>query len=394
MRYLTADYIFPITQEPIKNGVLVVDNDGTILEVLNQNNDIPKDKIEHFEGILCPGFINSHCHLELSHLKGQIKEHTHIYGFVEELQSKRTASENLLQEAIQKADTEMIANGIVAVGDISNGSTSFQQKADSKIFYHTFIELFGFNPDAACQNFEKALDLKKQLEQMKLSASIVPHSPYSVSEKLFNLIRENHLESLPICIHNQENNEENTFYEEGVGKIAQMLQGFGLSLDLWEAKNQSSLVSYLKMLPKNSNCMLVHNTFTTKEDIEFAIKNHQNLYWCFCPRANQYIENTLPNFKLFTSRNLKCTIGTDSLASNYGLSVLEEIKTISYAEPSILLQELLKWSTFNGAEFLNISKTFGSFEKGKKPGVNWIKNVDLEEMRLRQESVVSLIVNG
>lgn len=392
MRYLSANYIFPISQEPIKNGILVVENDGTILEVLDQFDDIPKDKIEHFEGILCPGFINSHCHLELSHLKGQIKEHTHIYGFVEELQSKRAASEDFLQEAIIMADAEMKMNGIVAVGDISNDSTTFQQKSKSNIFYHTFVELFGFNPEAACHNFNRALDLKKELEEMKLSASIVPHSPYSVSEKLFGLIRENHLESLPICIHNQENNEENTFYEEGVGKIAQMLQGFGLSLDLWEAKNQSSLVSYLKLLPNSAKSMLVHNTFTTEEDIDFAIKNHQNLYWCFCPRANQYIEDTLPNFKLFTSKNLKCTIGTDSLASNYGLSILEEIKTISYADASISLQELLKWSTLNGAEFLNISKTFGSFEKGKKPGVNWIKNVDLDGMKLKQESVLEKIV--
>ncbi|HRP60104.1 MAG TPA: amidohydrolase family protein, partial [Vicingus sp.] len=82
----------------------------------------------------------------------------------------------------------------------------------------------------------------------------------------------------------------------------------------------------------------------------------------------QYIEGRQPNYHLFL--NEKCTIGTDSLASNWSLSILDELKTISNNSPNIELEKLIKWATINGAEFLGIDNQYGSIEKGKKPGIN------------------------
>jgi len=129
----------------------------------------------------------------------------------------------------------------------------------------------------------------------------------------------------------------------------------------------------LKYLPQESPLLLVHNTFTSKQDIETAEEQHQNLYWCFCPKANLYIENKLPQIDLFFELGVKCTLGTDSLASNNSLSIWEEILSIRKAFPKIPLNTLINWATINGAQFLGIDNQFGSFEVGKKPGVNWIK---------------------
>ena len=374
MRYLSANIIFPISSAPIKNGVVIIDENGEIKAISRAENNIDPNLIEFFEGILCPGFVNTHCHLELSHLKGKIQEHTHIDGFVKELQSKRNTNDLEIQEAIKMADAEMWKNGIIAVGDISNGNSSFTTKANSNIYYHTFLECFGFNPSQAKEVYSRAKGLEVGLTNLNLPKSIVAHSPYSVSNELFDLILVNHQSDQPICIHNQENKDENTFYQSGKGRLAEMLQSFGISMDHWEANLESSLKGYLKKLPQKAKTLLVHNTFTSENDIDFAEKSNQNIFWCFCPNANQYIENTLPNIPLFVKKKVKCTIGTDSLASNYGLSVLGELKVISKTFPDISTATLLEWATINGAQFLGIDDQFGSFEVGKKPGINWIKH--------------------
>jgi cytosine/adenosine deaminase-related metal-dependent hydrolase len=376
MRYLSANIIFPISSAPIKNGVVIIEESGVIQEILSGDHKIDSTQIEFYEGFLCPGFVNTHCHLELSHLKGKIQEHTHIDGFVKELQSKRGATELAIQAAIKVADVEMWENGIVAVGDISNGNSTFETKVKSNIYYHTFLECFGFNPEQADDVYNRAKSLEKELIALQLNSSIVPHSPYSVSHELFDLIRLNHQLDQPICIHNQENKDENTFYKSGEGRLAEMLQSFGISMKHWEANFESSLMGYLEQLPAKSKTLLVHNTFTSENDIDFAEKLNGNTFWCFCPNANQYIENTLPNIPLFVKKKVKCTIGTDSLASNYGLSVLDELKVIARAFPEIPTATLLEWATINGAHFLGVEQRFGSLEKGKKPGINWVKNAE------------------
>ena len=75
MRKISADYIFPIASEPIKNGIITIDDDGAILSVESMSGiGHPTSDIQHYEGIICPGFINTHCHLELSHMHSQVSE--------------------------------------------------------------------------------------------------------------------------------------------------------------------------------------------------------------------------------------------------------------------------------------------------------------------------------
>ena len=61
----------------------------------------------------------------------------------------------------QKKIQEMIQNGIVAVGDISNSMDSFFHKKDNKLIYHTFIECFGLNEEFAEKIWQKEIELNK-----------------------------------------------------------------------------------------------------------------------------------------------------------------------------------------------------------------------------------------
>jgi cytosine/adenosine deaminase-related metal-dependent hydrolase len=392
MRYISADYIFPIASKPIKNGVIAVDDDGTILDIALTPSK--NQQIEFYKGIICPGFINTHCHLELSHLRSQVSERKGMTGFIKELLSKRFSfSEEEIQQAIADAETEMIKNGIVAVGDISNNNSTFKQKAKGNLLYHTFIEVFDLNPDKAEQVFENALQLESELSNIPLQrttfhtpsqegnkrSSITPHAPYTVSEKLFMMIHDHAVKNKSIIsIHNQESEGENELFISGTGVMIDSFKAMGVNTDVLRKTGVNSLQSTLPLLPKEVKTLLVHNTYTSQDDITWAKDSRpkaQDLFWCTCPNANLYIENKLPNYQYFINEGARITIGTDSLASNWSLSVLDELKTITKHFPQIPLQTLLLWATKNGADFLGFDQ-LGTIEKGKKPGLNLLENTD------------------
>jgi cytosine/adenosine deaminase-related metal-dependent hydrolase len=177
MKLISANYIYPITSNPIKNGVIAISNNGEILDLLNPEKDeVDWKKVEQHHGIICPGFINTHCHLELSYLKGAIEEKKLLTSFIKDIVTIReNYSEVERIKAIKKADKEMVNNGIVAVGDISNGNSTFNLKQKSNIHYHTFIEVFGTNTNIAQEAIDNAIKLKK--EHPNKHVSIVPHAP-------------------------------------------------------------------------------------------------------------------------------------------------------------------------------------------------------------------------
>ncbi len=374
MRKISADYIFPVSSDPIKNGSITISEDGTILALESDNNGAT----EHYSGIICPGFINTHCHLELSHLRSQVNEKTGITSFIKEIIEKRTTfSEDLIERCIVDAEAEMIRNGIVAVGDISNNNSTFKQKEKRNLYYHTFIEIFSMDPSKAEETIEKG---KKLIAELTTSGSISPHAPYTMSEELLALINNVAEENNSILtIHNQESEGENELFLYNSGVMFNTFKEMGINTNLMRKTGENSLQSTLKHLNKAKKIVLVHNTFTSKEDFDWIKSNRSDfrsqLYFCTCPNANLFIENKLPDYKLFIEENATITIGTDSLASNWSLSILDELKTITKYYPEIPLQTLLLWATKNGAEFLGQNQ-LGSIEKGKKPGLNLLKNVD------------------
>jgi cytosine/adenosine deaminase-related metal-dependent hydrolase len=374
--YLSAKWIYPVSDAPLQNGIIAVSDDGTITAVLSaQEGEVLNIKdIKYYDGVLVPGLINTHCHLELSHLAGKIPEHTGLPGFVQQVMQQREASELEIEKAMKLADAEMYANGIVATGDISNQIYSKGVKLLSKIYYHTFVEAMGFNPGRANEIIKKAVETRDGF--LPLRATIVPHAPYSVSEELFGEIRrESGGANESVSIHNQETIDENLFFESKQGHFLKLYEFLGLDIGFFESKGKTSLQSYLPLLSAEAKTLLVHNTFTSKEDIEFAMGQHPQLYWCLCANANLYIENRLPDVALLKDTGVTITLGTDSLASNHQLSILAEMKTLQ-ERISVSFDDLLRWATLNGALFLGLDTQLGSFEKGKKPGVNLIEQLE------------------
>lgn len=378
------DLLFTGTELLGPGHVLITDENGKVENIVPEN-EAGLD-VRQLHGLLSPGLVNCHCHLELSHMKGLIPEHTGLVDFVFRVVTERHFAEEAIADAIRLAEEEMRSNGIVAVGDICNNDSTVSQKQQGNLAYYNFIETSGWLPSVTNVRFERSADLLEKFQS--LPSSISPHAPYSVSEALWKKM-EPGFAGKTITIHNQETAFEDTLFEKGEGDFTRMYGMMKLDTSFFQPSGKSSLQTYLPKLNTASQVLLVHNTFTKPADIAFAQQHQKNINWCFCVNANLYIEQALPDIQSFRQHHCNIVVGTDSLASNHSLDVLGELKTIHRHFPGIPLAELLSWATLNGARALQMEKRLGSFEKGKQPGLVLIDG--LENDTLTSASVAQKI---
>ncbi len=349
-------------RDVLYNAVLVLDDQDTTINIIPENK-IDFSDFETFDGYLVPGFVNTHCHLELSHLKNKIDERIGLVDFVLDVQKFRNTSSDIIFQAMKDAEEEMISNGIVAVGDISNSSDSFEIKKEKRLFYHTFLEALSFTPSRAESVIKNYIDLKNKTEQLNLKASISPHAPYSVSRELFQLIAEQ--KEKVYTLHHLESLQEIMFLKEKIGDFLRLYDFFNISVDEFEPIEASATKYWLNNF-NVEKLILVHNTFLSDDAYDSIHHSIPNLYWCLCPNANIYIENRLPNIPSLIAKGANICIGTDSLASNHQLDILSELKTIKSHFPDISTEYLLQCASIHGAEALGIEAEFGKFHIGKK----------------------------
>ena len=390
MKIFRADYVFPINADPIRNGAIVVSDDGKIISV---SQDIPSDHaniaVEQLSGVICPGFVNTHCHVELSHLKGKITNGEGLISFIQNVQLHRNSSQQEIADAAVAADQSMYDNGIVAVGDISNSDVTIGLKSKSKLYYHTFVEAFAFVPEKAEEVFAKTIDLLNQFKPQ--SCSITPHAPYSVSKELFRLLKKySDSNKNLLSIHNQECEDENKFFRYKLGRFNELYAHFGIDISFFKPQARNSLQSVLPLLSNRQDILLVHNTCTNLKDIYFIKRFDHKIHWCFCPNANIYIEGRLPKIDLFLDQGFNITLGTDSLASNNKLCILSEMATLQKHFPTLHLNRLLQWATINGAKFLGIDHDKGTLEPGKSPGLNLITG--LNDLKITEDTKVRRLI--
>lgn len=371
-----ADLLFDGYRFREPGSVLITDESGSIEDIVPASE--AGDEVQQFEGILSPGLINCHCHLELSHLKNVIPPHTGLINFLCSVVTKRDFPGEKIEAEIIKAEKEMYDNGIVAVGDIGNTADTSDVKRKSKIRWQNFTEVLSFTDEKAEENFWHYSTVAKELEYALKSSglghrtSLVPHAPYSISPKTFQLINEATRNQV-ISIHNQEHPAENELYKTGSGEYLRFFKIFGLNKSPFPVTGKSSIRSVLPYFNNVQTIFLIHNTFMPEEDMvwanEFASASGLKLVYCLCINANLYIENKVPPIDLLLKHNCHIVLGTDSYSSNWQLSIAKEIEAIRKYFPQISEETLLQWATSNGAKALGWEEELGSFEKSKKPGI-------------------------
>lgn len=379
MRKFRADSLFTGTEMKGAEWVLVTEGDGTVIDILPASE--AGGDVETFSGTISPGFVNAHCHLELSHLKDQVPAGTGLIEFIRQVVGKRGFEPEAIQEAIRKAEREMYEAGIVAVGDICNTTDSLEVKGQSRILWTNFIEVLSFTDAKA---FERVSHYRNVRDRFRLSdgspseakgifrSNLVPHAPYSISPLSFQLINEE-TEGQVISMHNQETAAEDQLYQSGTGAFMDFFLMFGEKTNPFPVTGMSSIRSVLPHFDRGQQLILVHNTCMKEDDMDFADSYAQKkgltLYYCLCANANMYIEEKVAPVTRLMANDRLLVLGTDSYSSNYQLSIAAEIRTLRKYFPEVPLATMLQWATYNGAKALKRESQLGSFEKGKRPGI-------------------------
>lgn len=329
--------------------------------------------VEFHAGMLIPPMVDAHCHLELSYLRGAIAPGGGFAAFAAGMARERGRfTEEQRLETIRRADIELWEGGVGAVGDIANGATSFAVKASSRIRYRTFAEIFGLRT-ASTSQAEALLGYP--------DTTPTPHSTYSLQDDVFRTICNDGRRS-PLSIHFMETPAEAELYR-GRGALHDWYATQGFTCDFLHYGSPAERIA--ASVPRDRSVLLVHCCCARQRDIDIIMEHFTApVYWVLCPRSNRYISGLAPDVDLLRRNGLTICVGTDSLASNRSLSMLEELKAMG----NVPADEALVWATRNGAAALDMDGLTGTIEEGRRCGLSVVSGIDYATMRFTDASAI------
>jgi 5-methylthioadenosine/S-adenosylhomocysteine deaminase len=378
MKIYCADWLLPISSEPIQKAAIAIENDriidvGKLDDIVARYMNVP---IEDFgEAVLMPGFVNTHSHLELTALRGFLDNVEHDFSAwllrVARSRDQMMSPEDLFTSALGGA-IEAVAAGITCVADIGKhaiASTkalrtiglrgiSYQENAfalDKTVAQERFVEL------------KDKINQLRQFESSLLKIGITPHAPYTVSPKLFELITEFALEkNLPVTIHAAESQAEVELMEKGNGPILDVITNFGLK---WHAPKTSSIKYLHSLRVLQTKPLLAHCVYVDEEDLDIIAETDTRI--AHCPKSNAKFAHGIAPAACFLEKNIKFGLGSDSVSSNNTLDLIEEARFAALmartkSEQIIPAEKILRLATLGGAFALGLENKIGTLETGKQ----------------------------
>ena len=383
MKRIAAEYLYTLDrQEPIVNGFVEYDEkDGTVFA--SGECEDPSAEEDFHAGMLVPGFVDAHCHIELSHLQGKFARGTGMAGFIDQINALRDSSDRESRMAcIGKWMDRLWKQGVSAMADISNGDESFQSKASSPMYTRTFLEVFGSEPQDCAAVMDSVRSLQKKALEFGLDAAPTPHACYTMSPELLTAASRAALDSGYLSYHSQESLQEEQMLVSGSGALYDNRKRLGMSTP--PVTGRPSLFYFLDRIgkihpaPFEEHILLVHEVCLTEEAADAVNDKLKNAFVALCPMSNIFIHDTLPPVALMRRKGMKITVGTDSLSSNDTLDIVGEMHCLQKAFPYISLGEILTWACRNGALFLGKEKGLGTIAPGKRPGIVLIEGLDAD----------------
>lgn len=375
---IAASWVYPLDGEPIRNGFVEYDDDGKIVATGQC-----AEGEEVLEGALVPGFVNGHCHVELSHLHKKFVKGTGMAGFIDQINALRDwAGREKKQELVKEWMDLMWQRGVSAMADISNDDSSFDIKASHPMYTRTFLEVFGSEPEMCEGVMKEVAELNALADSAGIDAAPTPHSCYTMSPQLLSASAAAGLAKGWLSYHSQESQEEEDLLLTGTGAMYENRKRSGMSTP--PVTGSSSLKYFISRLeetctaPFDGKILLVHNVCLKQDDIDAAKKAMKNVFWAICPLSNIFIHDALPPVPLMRANGLDIMVGTDSLSSNDDLDIVKELYCIHENFPEVPMNEILTWACLNGARFLAKDDVMGSLTPGKKPGIVLVRNIDAE----------------
>ncbi|MBF8276710.1 MAG: atzA [Candidatus Brocadiaceae bacterium] len=314
--------------------------------------------------VIMPGLINTHTHLDLSNLHNRIKPTSNFTHWVFQVIGARMRwNDEDYVSSIEKGAKLSIESGVTTVADISNTGHAFSVLKKSPLRKVVYKEIIGLKSEQAADIMKK---LKEEIPQIKtdelLSVGLSPHAPYSVSRELYQAVCGFAGESrLPVCTHLAETLDEIEFLTKGTGIFPAFLRQIRALPEGWKPPETTPIRYLNEMGVINNRTLLIHCNYVSDEEI--ALIQSSGASVAFCPRSHRFFGHTNHPVHRFLDAGVNVGIGTDSLASNDSLSVLDELKYLS-AIHTISPQTLISMATVNGAKAIGLESQVGQLREG------------------------------
>ncbi|MGC9331952.1 MAG: amidohydrolase family protein [Bacteroidales bacterium] len=373
MRQIAASMAFDGCQW-IKRPLIRLDDNDMIVDVgrFDPKKSEPA-QTEYYQGILTPGFINAHVHLELSFKDAVFTGNSGMSDFIRHV---RWCRKNLIQPCADNMLTwirKIKYLGTVAVSDVMNSGHALNLLEKSELKHIDFFEYFMLDEKHMQQQAEKHKTLVEQYPECLIYSAL--HAPYTISPSNVSLLKKIFSGHQVITsIHFKESSEEIQLYQQK-GELYKLY--CELKKNYHPVVHHNDLVQELFEIFRNTDkIMFVHNTFITSQDINdienLARKTNKSVAFVLCPRSNFNISGVFPPFNMLRQSELPIMLGTDSLLSVSSLSIFDELMFVHHDLRDIPLKEMLQWITTNPARFLGLEESMGSLRPGKKPGINLV----------------------
>lgn len=379
MKILSADWLLPISAEPIEHGAVVV-SDTQIAAVGKTKyliENFPEAAVENFgEAAILPGLINCHSHLEITAMRGFLDDvEEDFYAWLMKL--TRTRGEKLTENDIETAAAfgalEGVRAGVTCFADIGRfGKAGFQALKTNGLRGILFQETeFSPKNDEAENDFAKLKDKFLELkatETALVKVGLSPHAPYTVSRKLFERIADYAItENVKISVHAAESDQERDFFETGAGFFADLYKNLNLE---WRAP-RTSPVEYLKDIGVlRAKPLLAHCVKVSRRDIELIAETDSSI--AHCPKSNAKLGHGIAPLEKFLARNIRVGFGSDSVAGNNTCDIFEEARFATLLARGenrkrfLTAREMIETATLGAARAMNLNHEIGSLETGKQ----------------------------
>jgi cytosine/adenosine deaminase-related metal-dependent hydrolase len=366
MPVFTAEWVLPITGEPLRRASISIEN-GRIAAVDTKPAAAARDL---GPVAIMPALVNAHTHLELSYLRGKVAPTEQFLDWIRTIMASRRlypdATDPRIVDAARVAIADARATGTGLFGDISNTLVTVPLLQDARMPAQVFYELLKFNAPDAEAMVRDARARADVAARDDIRISLAPHAPYSVSPRLFAAIRADvdaHHGAIS-SVHLGESPEESEFIKKGTGAWRTLLEELGVWTDEWEAPGTSP-VEYLDSLGfLDRRVVVVHGVQFNGDDLDRLRSRDMTIV--SCPRSNQHVGVGAPPLEAFYAMNVAIAFGTDSLASAPDLNLFSELAEARRLAPRVPARALLESATRQGALALGFGSELGTIEPGKR----------------------------
>ncbi len=378
-----ARWVIPVTSQPIENGVVCVAQDG-LIEAVGSASEIDTSGarvVDLRESAIMPGLVNVHAHPELTVLRGTIED----LPFTDWISRLTEQKYEVLTPDVLRASTwlgvaEAIAAGVTCLAAPDDAGHLALAMKETGLRGRVYREVFGPAPDqasAALAELTGEVDaMRADVDGSRVEIGISPHAPFTVSADLFSDLSAYAMaEALPVCIHVAESAAEELYIRDGAGPFAERLRSLGIDV---VAQGVSPVAWLAKTGILGARALLVHCVRVDRDDIARVADSGASV--AHCPVSNARFAHGVAPLPAFIEAGIPVGLGSDSVASNNRVDILEEARFASlmqralHHDPTLLSpSELLQLATLEGARALGLSEWVGSLEPGKQADLTAIR---------------------